>query len=613
MRRHGPGDAPGPGQRPLHHLLDTPARRDEQHRIGPETLRPSARPVGDDLRRHRADAAAADSDRSPAGPPAPVDEHRPFAGRGGEVVERPAGCGCDELLPAIAAGQDPPSVPRGFRPHHPHARPDQRLDLVRHAAPMVELDPDAVAEDQGRRVDGADGLTHPGEDLIAHPGRRGGEPEPVVPPAGRGREGVRGLHGRHALGHGESARGRGDKSAVQRFDPGRVRDLPADGRRPAPGPERREGPAQRITGMAVEQPRPLRLPERRRRCGGWAEKGVLPGAFARQHPGTNLLEAAEARPERAFQARRRRYADLGKIPLHRAFRRPRRRPEPGQREIPAGQDRQGGAVEPGPGDKAPKRRAETGNDELRQRQGVIIQGRHAASVPDVCAIPCVIPRCAMQDSCWGRFVVLPSRSAGGVGGGPLGVTGAFAGLRLPLPLARKRPPTRPPPQAGEGFVGGNRHRFQSMIVGITGQQRAPALFRGEASVSFHNQPTLAQGLHCRFDVRGLAAFLQADMGTQSARVIEPLHGAAFYRFAVRRPAGLDRNRRDNEARQASARHRRPERHRVKSVNATASVSVSSTAKLSRRPLVRSRASPAEPGLTTRTSPTRAATCIWVWP
>ena len=28
------------------------------------------------------------------------------------------------------------------------------------------------------------------------------------------------------------------------------------------------------------------------------------------------------------------------------------------------------------------------------------------------------------------------------------MTGAFAGLRLPLPLARKRPPTRPPPQAG---------------------------------------------------------------------------------------------------------------------------------------------------------------------
>ena len=59
-----------------------------------------------------------------------------------------------------------------------------------------------------------------------------------------------------------------------------------------------------------------------------------------------------------------------------------------------------------------------------------------------------IPRCAMQDSCWGRYVVLPSRSAGGVGGGPLGVTGALAGLRLPLPLARKRPLTRPPPQAG---------------------------------------------------------------------------------------------------------------------------------------------------------------------
>ena len=90
----------------------------------------------------------------------------------------------------------------------------------------------------------------------------------------------------------------------------------------------------------------------------------------------------------------------------------------------------------------------------------------------------------MQDSCWGRYVVLPSRSAGGVGGGPLGVTGALAGLRLPLPLARKRPPTRPPPQAGEGFVGGNRHRFQSMIVGIIPPFRSicPPILSGDATL-----------------------------------------------------------------------------------------------------------------------------------
>ena len=42
----------------------------------------------------------------------------------------------------------------------------------------------------------------------------------------------------------------------------------------------------------------------------------------------------------------------------------------------------------------------------------------------------------------------------------------FAGLRPPLPLARKRPPTRPPPQAGEESAGGNRHRFRSTTVGI---------------------------------------------------------------------------------------------------------------------------------------------------
>ena len=38
--------------------------------------------------------------------------------------------------------------------------------------------------------------------------------------------------------------------------------------------------------------------------------------------------------------------------------------------------------------------------------------------------------------------------------------------------------------------------------------------------------------------------LQGDMGAERARFIEPLHGAAFYRFAVPRPVGPDRNRRD---------------------------------------------------------------------
>ena len=35
------------------------------------------------------------------------------------------------------------------------------------------------------------------------------------------------------------------------------------------------------------------------------------------------------------------------------------------------------------------------------------------------------------------------------------------------------------------------------------------------------------------------------MGAERARFTAPLHGAAFYRFAVPRPVGLDRNRRDN--------------------------------------------------------------------
>ena len=66
----------------------------------------------------------------------------------------------------------------------------------------------------------------------------------------------------------------------------------------------------------------------------------------------------------------------------------------------------------------------------------------------------------------GAFGFLPSRSAGGAGGGPLSAT-ELAGLRPLLPLARKRPPTRPPPQAGEESPGRRCHRFRSTTAGIT--------------------------------------------------------------------------------------------------------------------------------------------------
>ena len=81
---------------------------------------------------------------------------------------------------------------------------------------------------------------------------------------------------------------------------------------------------------------------------------------------------------------------------------------------------------------------------------------------------------------------------GSADNGYSGVTGAgrsvpVAGLRLPLPLARKRPPPGLP-QAGEGFVGGNRHRFQSTIVGITraqsGARTAPAQTQARAHMRY---------------------------------------------------------------------------------------------------------------------------------
>ena len=56
----------------------------------------------------------------------------------------------------------------------------------------------------------------------------------------------------------------------------------------------------------------------------------------------------------------------------------------------------------------------------------------------------LIPRCAMQDSCWGRYVVLPSRLAGGLGEGLSASRAPLPGFALPPPLARKRPPPASP-------------------------------------------------------------------------------------------------------------------------------------------------------------------------
>ena len=108
----------------------------------------------------------------------------------------------------------------------------------------------------------------------------------------------------------------------------------------------------------------------------------------------------------------------------------------------------------------------------------------------------IIPGRSMQDSCSRKAApFLPSRPARGAGavlhrnecGGKLnGVTGLrppprrarrtlrMAAFALPLPLAR--PPTRPPPQAGEELSSGNRHRFRSTIIG-SGFQAANSRLR----------------------------------------------------------------------------------------------------------------------------------------
>ena len=192
VRHRAFGDAPGPGQRSAHGgVLDPPGMGDQQHGVGLQPLRPVARLVGDDLGRHGAEAAAADRDRPGARSPAPVDQHGPFARGGSKEVERAARRGRDKHLAAVAAVRHPPSVPRRFRPDYANAHCDQRLDLVDEPAPVIELDADAVAEDQRRRVGNPFGLVDPDRDVILHAGRRGGEAQPEVLPAGSGGKAAR--------------------------------------------------------------------------------------------------------------------------------------------------------------------------------------------------------------------------------------------------------------------------------------------------------------------------------------------------------------------------------------------------------------------------------------
>ena len=90
--------------------------------------------------------------------------------------------------------------------------------------------------------------------------------------------------------------------------------------------------------------------------------------------------------------------------------------------------------------------------------------------------------------------------AGGVGRGPLGVAGLCRASPAAAPNAAnvtnggvgaaagaEAAPTRPPPQAGEEFSGGYRHRFQSMIVGIRVARR-PAMRMAAGGVSANRAP-----------------------------------------------------------------------------------------------------------------------------
>ena len=145
---------------------------DEEQSVGPQSLGPFPRAVRGELGELGAQTGAAERERAARGAPRPVGEHGPFPERTGEGVERPGREGRDQPLAAEISLWRAPPVPWSLGPDDAEAGGAERISLVDQAAPMVELDANAVAVNESRRVDDARGLVDPCIDRVAQ-ARRG--------------------------------------------------------------------------------------------------------------------------------------------------------------------------------------------------------------------------------------------------------------------------------------------------------------------------------------------------------------------------------------------------------------------------------------------------------
>src|SRR5688572_29656171 len=116
--------------------------------------------VGCELRDQRAEAGAAISQRAAGRLARPVREDRPFLRGTREGVEQSAWNPVHHRLAAEAAARAAAAMPRRYRTDHAKAASPQRLRFVDNPAPVIELDADAVAEDDARRIGIAARLQH---------------------------------------------------------------------------------------------------------------------------------------------------------------------------------------------------------------------------------------------------------------------------------------------------------------------------------------------------------------------------------------------------------------------------------------------------------------------
>ncbi len=172
-------------------------------------------------RRKRAETRAADRDRGLRLLPAPIDDDGQLLRLRREEIERPKRRARHERLAAIGAGQTPAAVPRRLELDHAHAVFEQHLHVRRRAAIVIELDADAVAEDEGRRVDDPARLVHArprgAAGASTHARRRRAKANPVVLPESRG-DAARDFDGRQRLGRLVDAPGLGAIPAIGGFE-----------------------------------------------------------------------------------------------------------------------------------------------------------------------------------------------------------------------------------------------------------------------------------------------------------------------------------------------------------------------------------------------------------